>query len=284
MFYLYVKTHNVTGLKYLGQTSSSDPHTYKGSGVYWRRHLRKHGPDFSTQILLATEDKDELKVTGVFFSRLWGVVRDKSWANLKEESGDGGWDHINNFPELYREQRQRKMSVIGSQNKGTVAVVDKHGSKRRVSADAFKSNKGDLKGHTSGMFAAYDDSGNMHYISVSDPLFTSGDLKSNNKGKVYITDGNFHRLVNSNDEIPEGWWLGENRTRPNNNKVWVTNALGESKLVPRDKIEVGWTVGRNYTLKHPRVKTRWVNDGVRNSRLPVDQELGIGWSAGKIKT
>lgn len=89
MIYLYVKTHTITGLKYLGQTSSNDPHKYKGSGVYWRRHLQVHGPYFTTQILLASENPTDIKETGVFFSRLWGVVNSKDWANLMEEKGDG---------------------------------------------------------------------------------------------------------------------------------------------------------------------------------------------------
>ena len=44
IIYLYLKTHNKTGLKYLGQTSNPDPHRYAGSGTYWKRHLGVHGP------------------------------------------------------------------------------------------------------------------------------------------------------------------------------------------------------------------------------------------------
>lgn len=89
MFYLYIKTHNKTGLKYLGKTNRDDYHAYPGSGVRWRRHLDKHGYDYSTQILLATADKNELKDTGIFFSRLFNVVVSKEWANFQEEKGDG---------------------------------------------------------------------------------------------------------------------------------------------------------------------------------------------------
>jgi DNA-binding transcriptional regulator YiaG len=89
MIYLYVKTHTITGLKYLGQTSSHDPYKYKGSGVYWRRHLRVHGPHFTTQILLASEDPNDIKETGMFFSGLWGIVDSREWANLMEEKGNG---------------------------------------------------------------------------------------------------------------------------------------------------------------------------------------------------
>jgi hypothetical protein len=89
MIYLYVKTHNKTGLKYLGKTTKADPHKYPGSGKRWLRHLKKHGFDYTTEILLATEDKEELKETGVFFSKLWDIVASKEWANLMEEKGDG---------------------------------------------------------------------------------------------------------------------------------------------------------------------------------------------------
>lgn len=89
MLYLYVKTHNKTDLKYLGKTNQKDYHSYTGSGVYWIRHLDKHGYDYSTEILLETENKEELKETGLFFSRLFNIVKSKEWANLQEEKGDG---------------------------------------------------------------------------------------------------------------------------------------------------------------------------------------------------
>lgn len=90
MIYLYVKTHNQTGLKYLGKTVKKDPHKYPGSGKYWRLHLAKHGMDYSTTILLETEDPAELKEMGIYYSRLWNIVSSNEWANLKEEAGEGG--------------------------------------------------------------------------------------------------------------------------------------------------------------------------------------------------
>lgn len=90
MMYLYVKTHNTTGLKYLGKTVKEDYHSYPGSGKRWIRHLNEHGFDYSTEILLATEDKQEFKETAVFFSRLWNIVSSDEWANFRIEEGDGG--------------------------------------------------------------------------------------------------------------------------------------------------------------------------------------------------
>ena len=88
-YYLYVKTHNITGLKYLGKTIR-DPFKYCGSGFIWSAHLKEHGKDISTEILLVTESKDELRKTGLFFSELWNVVISDEWANMIPENGSGG--------------------------------------------------------------------------------------------------------------------------------------------------------------------------------------------------
>jgi len=90
IYTLYIKTHNKTGLKYLGQTSKQDPYKYAGSGTYWLRHLDKHGYDYTTEILKECHSKEELKTWGLYYSNLWNVVENEEWANLQPERGDGG--------------------------------------------------------------------------------------------------------------------------------------------------------------------------------------------------
>lgn len=90
VIYLYVKTHKITGLKYLGKTSNKDPHKYSGSGKYWQRHLKKYGKDYDTQIICECHSEEDLKEKGLYYSNLWNVVESDDWANLKEEAGDGG--------------------------------------------------------------------------------------------------------------------------------------------------------------------------------------------------
>lgn len=97
MIYLYLKTHNKTGLKYLGKTIAKDPHKYQGSGKFWQRHIKKHGYDVTTEILAESSDKEEIKNLGIYYSKLWNIVEDPSFANLIPESGDGGaqiWSNI----------------------------------------------------------------------------------------------------------------------------------------------------------------------------------------------
>lgn len=88
--YLYVKTHNKTGLKYLGKTTSKDPYKYKGSGTWWINHINTHGYDVTTKIIKECLSNEELKKWGIYYSNLWNVVESKKWANLKPEEGDGG--------------------------------------------------------------------------------------------------------------------------------------------------------------------------------------------------
>jgi hypothetical protein len=88
--FLYVKTHNKTGLKYFGKTKH-DPHKYKGSGLYWLRHIKEHGYDVSTEIIGFYTDKQECKGAATLFSTVNQIVESDNWANLIDENGlDGG--------------------------------------------------------------------------------------------------------------------------------------------------------------------------------------------------
>ena len=89
IYYLYKKTHRKTGLKYLGKTVRN-PYSYQGSGTRWANHIKIHGYDVDTEILLETTSKEELKAKGLYYSDLWQVVDSNDWANLRPESGDGG--------------------------------------------------------------------------------------------------------------------------------------------------------------------------------------------------
>lgn len=130
MFYLYVKTHNVTGLKYLGYTKQ-DPFKYKGSGKYWKRHLQKHGPDVSTEIVYASEVYDDIVQEGIFLSEQHQIVSSKNWANLKNEMGDGGWDLVNSSKKLI-EKRTRTYNNASPETKA-------ERTRKRLDAMALKS-------------------------------------------------------------------------------------------------------------------------------------------------
>ncbi len=91
IYYLYIKTSPL-GLKYLGKTTK-DPFNYLGSGKIWKRHIKKHGftiNDIKTEIVFKANNINELIEKGLELSVLYNVVDSKEWANLIEESGNGG--------------------------------------------------------------------------------------------------------------------------------------------------------------------------------------------------
>jgi hypothetical protein len=135
MIYLYVKTHNKTGLKYLGKTINEDPYKYTGSGKYWLRHLKKYGTDYTTQILLVTEDKDELKQTGLFFSKIWNIVKSKEWANLMPESGNGGKQEklLNEGKHNFQNSEVQRKIQLNRVKKGTHNLQSKNRNSTRIS-------------------------------------------------------------------------------------------------------------------------------------------------------
>ena len=90
IYYLYVKIHNKTGLKYLGQTTREDPIKYFGSGVTWVKHLKEYGYDIYTILLHKSEEKTEIANYGRFLSEYWNIVDSDNWANMIPETCGGG--------------------------------------------------------------------------------------------------------------------------------------------------------------------------------------------------
>lgn len=88
--YLYVKTHNITGLKYFGKTTG-DPFKYQGSGKHWKAHIKKYGYIVSTEIIGYYIDINECVARALQFSKDNNIVDSLDWANIIEENGiDGG--------------------------------------------------------------------------------------------------------------------------------------------------------------------------------------------------
>jgi len=143
IIYLYKKTHNKTGLQYLGKTKSTNPHLYQGSGTYWTDHINVHGYDVTTEILRECSSNEEVKEWGIYYSQLWNIVdeRDefgkKTWANLKEETGDGGWE-VNPF--LGKNHSEETKQVLSEFRQGKT-YEEIMGPKTAAKAKAKQSEK-----------------------------------------------------------------------------------------------------------------------------------------------
>jgi len=89
---LLVKTHNKTGKKYFCKTTRLDLlDKYYGSGVVWKKHIKKHGKDISTGVVGIYYEKDRCVEAALKFSEEWKIIESNEWANVIYENGlDGG--------------------------------------------------------------------------------------------------------------------------------------------------------------------------------------------------
>jgi hypothetical protein len=74
---------------YFGKTTK-DPLKYSGSGKYWLRHLKVHGKDVDTFVVLSSEDEKFCSEYASLFSKVHQIVESPAWANLMEEQVVGG--------------------------------------------------------------------------------------------------------------------------------------------------------------------------------------------------
>lgn len=90
-YYLMVKNPKGHKVKYLCKCMDNrDPYEYKGSGVFWRKIIKKLGVEIETEILGHYETKETLREAGEYYSEKFDIVHNREWANLIPEIGDGG--------------------------------------------------------------------------------------------------------------------------------------------------------------------------------------------------
>lgn len=146
MITLYIKTHNITGLKYFGTTTAVDPAKYNGSGKYWIRHLRKHGNDVSTIIYKQYDCVcEELIIDALAFSEENNIVNSNEWANLIPENGyDGGTTGC----AVYIDEHGNNILINVEEAKARNLIAESKG--RRYSSDV--NNKKSCPGELNGMY------------------------------------------------------------------------------------------------------------------------------------
>lgn len=103
---LMIKTQSNTKLKYLCITKTEKYKKYTGFGKRWLAHLKKHGRDFTTEVIYESDDYLEFVEKCIYYSELFDVVNNSDFANLIPESGyNGSWFH-------YATNEMRKNAVL----------------------------------------------------------------------------------------------------------------------------------------------------------------------------
>ena len=108
--FLYIKQHQITGMLYFGKTVQNNPVKYKGSGKYWKQHIRKYGEnEVDTVWYCLYYDRDEINNFALQFSKEHNIVKSQLWANRTEETGIDdrtGTTHSDESKKLMSEKRK----------------------------------------------------------------------------------------------------------------------------------------------------------------------------------
>jgi hypothetical protein len=220
IYSLYIKTHQVTGLKYLGQTSKRDPHKYTGSGKYWLRHIKQHGKTWDTEILIESQNKKDIDKLGAYYSDLWNVVESNEWANLKPETGNGAASGIYNpmrNPTILAKQQtiiqdpliKEKHRVATTKAMNTSAVKEKLKAIRNTLEykEYLKTtlHRPELLKNRFGKMNPNFDSTVYYFEHVDGITFAGTRFEFNDR--YQLTSGSVSRLLNGKYKTTQGWKL-----------------------------------------------------------------------------
>jgi hypothetical protein len=202
MYTLYIKTHKITGLKYLGKTKQ-DPFKYSGSGIDWTQHLKKYGNCHDTEIVFQSEDWDLFKNAGRHYSEFYHIVTasddfgNKIWANKIPETGAGpGWSssqatEIQNRPSV-------KIKKMGGNN--PIHRVDKS-EHSRLTVDGM--NRPEVKQKISGKNNYGYDHIVYKFVRLSGEVekCTFFELRK----KYGLHHGHLREVINGHRKSHKGW-------------------------------------------------------------------------------
>ena len=71
-------------------TQRNDPYRYKGSGKYWKRHIKNHKQSPNTTTLFEFDNIEEAKTFAINFSNIHNIVESTEWANMTLEDCSQG--------------------------------------------------------------------------------------------------------------------------------------------------------------------------------------------------
>ena len=220
---LLYKVHNVTGLRYFCKTVSEGIalDQYKGSGTLWKRHIKVHGNDVTTEIIAQFPDitgwEEAIAPFALKYSRDNDIVADKSWANLIEENG------LDGAPPGHKHTDETK-AKISAANKGKQNSLGyKHSTETR--AKQSESKKGRKRSDETKSKMSASMKGKKHTDE------TRAKISAANKGRD-VSDGTKAKMSAANKGRPSPM---KGKKRSDETKAKMSAAQKGKKLGPRKK-------------------------------------------------
>jgi len=244
-YFLMLKTHNQTKLKYLcfhhGTISSC--YTYNGSGSYWTSHLSKHGKDITTEILLESFNRDDISNRGIQLSKEWDIVKSKEYANLTIEDAQTTAEPLQR-PEV-RSKRLESFKARIRQN----GLTDRERNAKQMNIKVLQAPEVRAKAANSlrtrqskGIFTEKEISRGINRSNrISTIGFTEAELKSHKEISARQTGKTMKDRLNNPDYTDPRTGksateiFGETYTGPWNKGKAVKDLKGDNYIDPRCK-------------------------------------------------
>ena len=227
---LYIK--ELAGVKYFGKSTVQNVEKYNGSGVIWRKRIKKYGKENIKTLWISDwfYDPHEIQKVALDFSRNNKIVESELWANLWPENGINGGktrcvsankgkmiaiDNQRNTFLIDKNSTLVESGEVRSVNKGTIGVIDLvTGKSKRISVEDFRDNPDKFKTLTKGKrrksddpphgligkITAKDSFGKTIKVYVTDERLITGELRAFMKGKVNVIDNNGNSFSVSIDD------------------------------------------------------------------------------------
>ena len=214
--YLYIKQHSKTGLKYFGRTIKN-PWLYNGSGSYWRRHIKNHGPEYvETIAVFEFENQDDCTRFAVSFSRENNITECKEWANLCDEDGRARYTGNSSEKHSVTMKRKWKDTEYREKQKNTKIELWKNETYKTQMCERRKSiwedpdyRRKTVEANRLSRTVEYKTKQKATMKELwSDPDFKSAQLAKRRKGLYFINNGLVERRIAPGEPLPNGFVKG----------------------------------------------------------------------------
>lgn len=143
--YLYIKQHMITKKLYFGKTTQ-DPIKYKGSGKYWKLHIKLHGKQYiETLWFCLFMNKEEINKFAMLFSSQHNIIESDDWANLMFENGKGGGANYGTNNGMFGKTHTHEVrKFLSENNKGRFlgkSYEEIYGEEKTIKLKEFRSKK-----------------------------------------------------------------------------------------------------------------------------------------------
>lgn len=207
MIRLLLKEHATTGLRYFCKTERLHLEDYKGSGKYWKSHLKTYGNDVNT-LWSGEFSSHDVEEFALFVSSELNIVASNRYANLIEENGLDGAPIGNVVASATRKKISSALKGRPSPKSGYVVKDAEKTSLMRSTQMLGRKwvNDGVNNKRVTGEVPEGYSAGRL---LTGGEKFTSGNKSGDNtRGKRIFNNGEKHKYFFVGEQL-EGWVAGK---------------------------------------------------------------------------